>query len=125
MRPARLQGARQPPPRHASLNEALDRAAVSGRRGLTFVAADESESSLGWDAVRTRAMQVAGALGVAVGAIVLAIAQAAHGEAHLALSDFHAAFLAMGAFCAIATVSFWRLPHDAGAEMTRATAGRA
>jgi len=62
VRPARLQGARQPPPRHASLNEALDRAAVSGRRGLTFVAADESESSLGWDAIRARAMQVAGAL---------------------------------------------------------------
>jgi EmrB/QacA subfamily drug resistance transporter len=76
-------------------------------------------------ALSTVSMQVAGALGVAVGAIVLAIAQAAHGEAHLALSDFHAAFLAMGAFCAIATVSFWRLPHDAGAEMTRATAGRA
>jgi EmrB/QacA subfamily drug resistance transporter len=73
----------------------------------------------------TVSMQVAGALGVAVGAIVLAIAQSMHGEAHLALSDFHAAFLAMGIFCALATVSFWRLPHDAGAEMTRATAGRA
>ena len=76
-------------------------------------------------ALSTVSMQVAGALGVAVGAIVLAIAQAAHGEAHLALGDFHAAFLAMGVFCALATVSFWRLPHDAGAEMTRATAGRA
>ncbi len=66
MRSARLQGAPQPRPRHASLNEALERAAVSGRRGLTFVAADESETSLGWDAVRTRASQVAGAL-VALG----------------------------------------------------------
>ena len=62
MRPARLQGAPQPRPRHASLNEALERAAVSGRRGLTFVAADESETALGWDEVRTRAAQVAGAL---------------------------------------------------------------
>ena len=62
MRPARLQGALQPKARHASLNEALERAAASGRRGLTFVAADESESALGWDAVRARAAQVAGAL---------------------------------------------------------------
>ena len=62
MRPARLQGASQPRPRHASLNEALERAAVAGRRGLTFVAADESETGLGWDAVRSRAAQVAGAL---------------------------------------------------------------
>ena len=43
MRAARLQGPPQPRPRHASLNEALERAAVSGRRGLTFVAADETE----------------------------------------------------------------------------------
>jgi acyl-CoA synthetase (AMP-forming)/AMP-acid ligase II len=62
VRPARLQGAPQPRPRHASLNEALERAAVSGRRGLTFVAADETETSLGWEAVRMRASQVAGAL---------------------------------------------------------------
>ena len=62
MRAARLQGPPQPPPRHASLNEALERAAVSGRRGLTFVAADETETALGWDAVRERAAGVAGAL---------------------------------------------------------------
>jgi len=66
MRPARLQGVPQPPPRHASLHEALERAAVSGNRGLTFVAADESETALGWDTIRTRASQVAGAL-VALG----------------------------------------------------------
>ncbi|MGZ6077422.1 MAG: AMP-binding protein, partial [Myxococcaceae bacterium] len=62
MRPARLHGAPQPPQRHASLHEALERAAVSGRRGLTFVAADETETTLGWDAIRARASLVAGAL---------------------------------------------------------------
>jgi acyl-CoA synthetase (AMP-forming)/AMP-acid ligase II len=62
MRAARLQGAAQPGARHASLNEALERAAVSGRRGLTFVSADESETALGWDEVRARASRVAGAL---------------------------------------------------------------
>jgi len=70
MKPARLQGAPQPRARHASLNEALERAAVAGRRGLTFVSADESETALGWDVVRARASRVAGALvelGVAPG----------------------------------------------------------
>ena len=62
MRAARLQGPPQPRPRHASLNEALERAAVSGRRGLTFVAADETETSLGWDEVRERVAALAGAL---------------------------------------------------------------
>ena len=73
----------------------------------------------------TMSMQTAGALGVAVGAIVLAIAQSVHGDVHLRLPDFQVAFLAMGVFCALATVNFWRLPADAGSEMTRATAGRA
>jgi fatty-acyl-CoA synthase len=59
---ARLQGPPQPPARHRTLNEALIRAAGSGRRGLTFVAADESESSLSWDALLERAARVAGAL---------------------------------------------------------------
>jgi acyl-CoA synthetase (AMP-forming)/AMP-acid ligase II len=62
VRPARLQGARQPRARHATLNEALERAAVSGRRGLTFVSADETETALGWDEVLARAARVAGAL---------------------------------------------------------------
>jgi EmrB/QacA subfamily drug resistance transporter len=72
----------------------------------------------------TVSMQTAAALGVAVGAIVLAISQNWHGGTRLVLADFHAAFAAMGVFCALATVSFWRMPDDAGAEMTRATAGR-
>jgi MFS family permease len=76
-------------------------------------------------ALSTVSMQVAGALGVAVGAILLAVSQAAHGAAHPGLADFHLAFLAMGLFCGLATLSFWRLPPEAGAEMTRATAGRA
>jgi EmrB/QacA subfamily drug resistance transporter len=76
-------------------------------------------------ALSTVSMQVAGAMGVAVGAITLALAQTAHGNAHLMLPDFRIAFVVMGGICALATVNFWRLPHDAGAEMTRATAGRA
>jgi len=62
MRPARLQGAPQPRARHATLVEALQKAAASGRRGLTFVSADETETALGWDDVLARAGRVAGAL---------------------------------------------------------------
>jgi EmrB/QacA subfamily drug resistance transporter len=75
-------------------------------------------------ALATVSMQVASALGVAVGAILLAVAQALHGQVHVGLADFHVAFGVMGLACALATLSFVRLPHDAGAEMTRATAQR-
>jgi hypothetical protein len=75
-------------------------------------------------ALSTVSMQVSGALGVAVGAILLALGQFAHGHGQLALPDFQVAFAAMGFFCLLATISFWRLPRDAGEEMTRATAAR-
>jgi EmrB/QacA subfamily drug resistance transporter len=76
-------------------------------------------------ALATMSMQVAATLGVAVGAILLGLAQAARGAAQLALPEFHFAFAALGLFCALATVSFARLPHDAGAEMTGAVSRRA
>ncbi|MGO9063253.1 MAG: fatty acyl-AMP ligase [Myxococcaceae bacterium] len=59
--PSRLVGAAQPPPRHASILEALRRAAEHPS-GLTFVDASESEETLLWSEVRTRARATAGAL---------------------------------------------------------------
>jgi len=59
--PSRLVGPSQPPPRHASLLEALDRAAEHPS-GLTFVDASESEETLAWSEVRARARATAGAL---------------------------------------------------------------
>jgi MFS family permease len=92
----------------------------------TLMFADVPQSERGAaSALATVSMQTAGALGVAVGAIALAVAQHVHGNARLMLPDFGVAFLVLAVFCALATWSFWRLPHDAGAEMTRATAGRA
>ena len=64
-------------------------------------------------------MQVAGATGVAVGTLVLALASHAGGRAHPAVPDFHAAFLAVAAFNALALMSFRRLPAGAGAEILR------
>lgn len=70
----------------------------------------------------TISLQFAGALGVAVGAIALAAAEFAHGRTELAVADFHAAFLAVGVLCAFTVLSFARLAHDAGAEITRGAA---
>jgi len=52
--------------RYRTLNSALAITAGSGARGLTFVAADESEEALGWAELRARAGRVSGAL-VALG----------------------------------------------------------
>lgn len=76
-------------------------------------------------ALSTVSMQLASALGVAVGAILLAIAQSVHGHSQVSLPEFPLVFAVMGLFCALATVSFWRLPVDTGAEITRGAAGRA
>jgi MFS family permease len=66
----------------------------------------------------TISMQVSSALGVAVGAIVLAVSEFAHAHDRLVLADFQTAFLTMGFICFLPVLSFWRLPHSAGAEMT-------
>jgi EmrB/QacA subfamily drug resistance transporter len=66
----------------------------------------------------TVSMQVAGTLGVAVGAVLLGLAQFVHGHhPHLALPDFRVAFVTMGLICALTVIPFWRLPRAAGAEM--------
>jgi fatty-acyl-CoA synthase len=58
---SRLVGPRQPPARHATIPEALRRAAEHPS-GLTFVDASEAEETLSWSEVRTRAGATAGAL---------------------------------------------------------------
>lgn len=59
--PSRLVGPTQPPPRHASILEALRRAAEHPS-GLTFVDAAESEETLRWSEVLARARATAGGL---------------------------------------------------------------
>jgi EmrB/QacA subfamily drug resistance transporter len=69
-------------------------------------------------------IQVAAALGVAIGALLLAGAQALHGHAQLAMADFRLAFVAMGGICGLTVLQFWRLPAAAGAEVTGAARAR-
>jgi fatty-acyl-CoA synthase len=61
MSASRLVGPTQPRPRHASIPEAL-RHAAEHPSGLTFVDASESEETLLWAEVRSRAQATAGAL---------------------------------------------------------------
>jgi hypothetical protein len=60
---------------------------------------------------------VAATLGVAVGAILLALAQFVHGHPQLAAPDFRVAFVTMGLIHALTVLRFWSLPPGAGAEM--------
>ncbi|MDB5857467.1 MAG: Major facilitator transporter [Ramlibacter sp.] len=73
----------------------------------------------------TVSTQVAATLGVAVGAILLALAQFVHGHAHLAAPDFRIAFVTMGLIHALTVLRFWSLPPSAGADMIGRPAPRA
>jgi EmrB/QacA subfamily drug resistance transporter len=64
-------------------------------------------------------MQVAGAMGVALGALVLAFASHQAGREQLMAADFHAAFLVVALFNAVAVIQFWRMPAHAGSEILR------
>lgn len=86
----------------------------------TLALAEMPPEKLGASSVLSAiSMQVAGATGVAVGALVLAISGHAGGREHLAVQDFHAAFLVVAVFNAIAAIQFWRMPAGAGAQLLR------
>jgi EmrB/QacA subfamily drug resistance transporter len=61
--------------------------------------------------------QLALSLGVTVGAAILQLSLTLRGGTNLAAGDFLPAFLVVALLSLISTVSFARLPHDAGEEM--------
>lgn len=63
-------------------------------------------------------MQVAGALGVAIGTVILTFSMKLRVGQTLSLDDFMFAFIAMGAVCAATVIQFWRLPEGVGADVT-------
>ena len=69
------------------------------------------------------AHQVALSLGVALGALAVETAQRWSGHAEPAVSDFHAAFLAIALTSAAAGLLLIRLPRDAGADLTERRTG--
>ena len=83
-----------------------------------FVFADISDKDAGQANVMAQvSTQLSIALGVALGGGMLEAATALHGG-ELQLADFHFAFLVLGAVCLISTVLFWRLPRNAGHQLT-------
>jgi MFS family permease len=62
--------------------------------------------------------QVSLTLGVSISAVVLSAAIRASGHSKPELSDFSAAFLAVAAISVIPFFMCWRLPADAGSELT-------
>ena len=87
---------------------------------LAFADLAPSERA-GASTLAAMAQQLAFTLGVAFGALVLALSQQARHASHLELADFRAAFLAAGAVMLLGTLWTLRLPQGAGAEV----AGRA
>ena len=66
----------------------------------------------------TVSAQVASALGVALGTLMLALSQRAHGRSTLAASDFAVAFVGMACVAGLSTLAFARLRPDDGAEVS-------
>ena len=63
-------------------------------------------------------IQLSLSLGVAIAALTLEAEQTARGDSVILVNDFVTAFLVVGVIGAIAAVIFWRLPSDAGSELT-------
>ncbi|HML91841.1 DHA2 family efflux MFS transporter permease subunit [Methyloceanibacter sp.] len=63
--------------------------------------------------------QISISAGVAVGALVLEMQRAGREGHEVLASDFHAAFLIVGAIAASSALVFMRLPKDAGASLSR------
>jgi EmrB/QacA subfamily drug resistance transporter len=61
--------------------------------------------------------QLAVAAGVAIGAITVELSLHVRGDGVLQAADFPPAFLVVAGISALSVLIFWRLPHDAGAEL--------
>jgi hypothetical protein len=67
----------------------------------------------------TVAQQLSLSAGVAFAAFVLEMVQTVRGDLTLVAADFGIAFFAVAAVSALSVISFWGLPHDAGADMVQ------
>jgi len=88
-----------------------------------FVFADIDDKDAGQANVMSQvSTQLSIALGVALGGGMLELSTALHGG-ELVLADFHFAFMVLAGVCLISTVMFFRLPKDAGHQLTHAGGG--
>jgi fucose permease len=70
-------------------------------------------------------LQLSLSLGVASAALTLEAEQVIRGNSAILVNDFITAFLVVGVIGALSAVIFWRLPRDAGSELTGKVAGPA
>jgi EmrB/QacA subfamily drug resistance transporter len=64
------------------------------------------------------ATQLSLSFGVAIAALILEAKQTLRGNSAILVNDFVTAFLVVGVIGAMSAIIFWRLPRDAGAELT-------
>lgn len=88
----------------------------TGINAMVFSDIDEADSSQA-TAINSVSQQISLAMGVAVAGGILDIAASFSGG-RLQLSDFHLAFFIVAGISVLSTLTFARLPHDAGAEVS-------
>jgi EmrB/QacA subfamily drug resistance transporter len=85
----------------------------------TLAFADVAENQRGSAATLSSMLnQVSSVAGVALGALLLNIAQGLHGHDSLSLADFRFTFVMIGIIGVLSALAFMRLPHNAGAEVS-------
>lgn len=89
----------------------------TGSNAFTFADIDDRDAGQA-NVMGQVSVQLSIAFGVALGGGILEASSALRGGA-LALADFHLAFFILAAVCLISTVLFWRLPSNAGHQLTQ------
>ena len=84
---------------------------------MTFADVPDQQRT-GANTLSSMVIQLGFSLGVALGAAALGASLALRGAHKLELVDFRAAFVVAGLIGLSSVWSFWRLPHDAGAEVS-------
>jgi len=88
----------------------------TGVNAMVFSDIDDADSSQA-TAINSVAQQISIATGVAVAGALLDVFAATHGG-DVQLGDFHLAFFVVAGISALAAVTFFRLPHNAGSEVS-------
>ncbi len=88
----------------------------TGVNAMVFADIDEADSSQA-TAINSVGQQISLATGVAVAGAILDVSSNLHGGT-LELEDFHIAFFIVAIISALATFTFFRLPQDAGSEVS-------
>ena len=88
----------------------------TGLNALSFADVDEADVSQA-TAINAVLQQLSQAFGVALAGGILSISASMHGG-ELGLLDFHLAFWLVGTISAVAGIAFFRLPADAGREVS-------